>query len=495
MQKTNFNFIPNIQNPSPDYYCTWQTQLYATSDGKPAGQRRAMNEESMFSDKFPYGWTSFYEKARGDLFFVMDDSWDVPPNGNEKMYGSLILDRRKFASFYEDSGSELAMKRLCERIRSLGWKGLGGWVCAQESPSPLEGDECIAYWTERLRAAQNAGVRYWKVDWGAKAGSEEFRRMLSTLSHEVAPSLTVENAFNADFISFSDVYRTYDVPAVMSIPMTMEKLAVVLEKAHYTGEAKSLVNCEDEAYAAAAGGFTMGIMRHPYCGNLPDGRADMSFPECHRDLKRKTEEVLRAVRWHRIAPAFAADKDSVTVSEKTLTDTWRLQNADAEIESWWLGMDAIKNCLNDGIITKTACSAMSRNMPLPQIAPDENGEVPYAIAAKNPNGAVSAAFLARTNGRRYYTPRCDAVLDVQSADTVGLFGYFKSITLKSLESTANARIYAQNLSDDFAYDITDNVYINRNAVTILFSSVEQICTAEDKSEPGLVIKILKENTR
>ena len=84
----------------------------------------------MFSDKFPYGWTSFYEKARGDLFFVMDDSWDVPPNGNEKMYGSLALDRRKFASFYEDSGSELAMKRLCERIRSLGWKGLG---CAHRS--------------------------------------------------------------------------------------------------------------------------------------------------------------------------------------------------------------------------------------------------------------------------------------------------------------------------------------------------------------------------
>ena len=305
----------------------------------------------------------------------------------------------------------------------------------------------------------------------------------------------MENAFNADFISFSDVYRTYDVPAVMSIPMTMEKLADVLEKAHYTGEAKSLVNCEDEAYAAAAGGFTMGIMRHPYCGNLPDGRADMSFPECHRDLKRKTEEVLRAVRWHRIAPAFAADKDSVTVSEKTLTDTWRLQNADAEIESWWLGMDAIKNCLNDGIITKTACSAIGRSISLPQIAPDENGEVPYAIAAKNPNGAVSAVFLARTNGRRYYTPRCNVVLDVQSADTVGLFGYFKSVTLKSLESTANARIYAQNLSDDFAYDITDNVCISGNAVTIPFSSVEQICTAEDKSEPGLVIKILKENTR
>lgn len=68
-KKTDINFIPDIENPSPDYYCTWQTQLYATSDGKPAGQRKIINEKSMFSSEYPYAWTSFYEKARRDLFF------------------------------------------------------------------------------------------------------------------------------------------------------------------------------------------------------------------------------------------------------------------------------------------------------------------------------------------------------------------------------------------------------------------------------------------
>lgn len=490
MKKTNINFIPDIENPSPDYYCTWQTQLYATSDGKPVGQRKIINEKSMFSSEYPYAWTSFYEKARQDLFFVMDDSWDVPPEGDESKYGSLILDRQKFASFYTDDNSTNALKNLCSRVKSLGWKGLGGWVCAQESPVPLNGEACTEYWIERLKNAQEAGIRYWKIDWGKKERSEDFRRQISKLAHKYAPKLTVENAFDAKYISFSDAFRTYDVPAIMSIPMTMEKLALILKAADYTGEAKSLVNCEDEAYAAAAGGFTMGIMRHPYSGNLPDGRADMSFPECHRDLKRKTEEVLHAARWHRIAPAFAADKNNVCISEKMLIDTWNLQNSEAEIESWWFKMGPIKNHIKSDTITKTACAAISRNMPLPVITPDENGEIPYVIASRNPNGAVSVAFLARTNKRKYYTPLCDVSLDAADSDTFGLFGYFKSVTLNFSSEKTNVKVYAQNLSDDFSYDITDQVHTDGKNITIPFSAVDKLCISEDKSEPGLLVKII-----
>lgn len=37
MENKDFiNHIPSHKNPSPDYYCTWQTQLYATSGGTPA---------------------------------------------------------------------------------------------------------------------------------------------------------------------------------------------------------------------------------------------------------------------------------------------------------------------------------------------------------------------------------------------------------------------------------------------------------------------------
>ena len=69
MKKTEMNLVPDIVNPSPDYYCTWQTQLYATCDGKPARQRAILGEKAFFDTEKPFGWAYFYEKARGDLFF------------------------------------------------------------------------------------------------------------------------------------------------------------------------------------------------------------------------------------------------------------------------------------------------------------------------------------------------------------------------------------------------------------------------------------------
>ena len=70
---TEQNFVPDIVNPTPDYYCTWQTQLYATSDGKPEKQRAAIGEQALFGDQKPYGWAHFYEQARRDLILVMEN--------------------------------------------------------------------------------------------------------------------------------------------------------------------------------------------------------------------------------------------------------------------------------------------------------------------------------------------------------------------------------------------------------------------------------------
>lgn len=64
MKKTNINLIPDCVNPSSDYYCTWQTQLYATCDGKPKGQRAVIGEKALFDNEKPFGWAHFYEKAR-----------------------------------------------------------------------------------------------------------------------------------------------------------------------------------------------------------------------------------------------------------------------------------------------------------------------------------------------------------------------------------------------------------------------------------------------
>ena len=166
-EKTTVNLVPDTVNPTPDYYCTWQTQLYATNDGKPAEQRKIIGEKALFSPEKPYGWAYFYEKALGDLLFIMDDSWDVPPDNDERYFGSLILNGEKYPEAVGKAQSNAdAIKRLSERMKSIGWKGLGGWVCAQEAAIFGDSDR-DTYWAERLKDADAAGFSYWKVDWGS----------------------------------------------------------------------------------------------------------------------------------------------------------------------------------------------------------------------------------------------------------------------------------------------------------------------------------------
>ena len=82
----------------------------------------------------------------------MDDRWDVPLSGDNTYYGSLILNKEKFPNF--------TLKALTEQIKSLGWKGLGGWVCAQESEIHKTSNSPIDYWEERLKEAKEAGISY-----------------------------------------------------------------------------------------------------------------------------------------------------------------------------------------------------------------------------------------------------------------------------------------------------------------------------------------------
>lgn len=487
MIKTDRNLVPNTANPSPDYYCTWQTQLYATSDGKPEGQRRCIGENALFSEKKPYGWAYFYPEARSDLLLVMDDSWDVPMDGNPDYYGSLRLDSEKFP---DATAQVLPLKHLSDRIRQLGWKGLGGWVCAQES-SVFPSDSVESYWTERMQAAQQAGFTYWKVDWGKKAEDPAFRKLQTKLAKQYAPDLVVEHAMLPAIIPHSDCFRTYDVPAIASIPMTMEKLSGLADMPPAAENRAGLVNCEDEVYMAAAGGYTMGVMRHPYVGNFPDGKADMSFPTTHRNLKTKMFEVVRAVRWHRIAPAFDAGYGITNVSEQQLTDTWHFENYEEEIELWWLNMP-LKERIENNILTLTVPAAIARNTQIPNVVADSDGMIPYTVCSMNPNGTYSIMTAGRTLGRSYYIPKCSITANIANAVTVGIFGEYESLTLR-FKGQKPAKIYMQDLADKCAYDITEDISIDDHQITIPGELISKIGTSaqpsSDTSEPGVVLAI------
>lgn len=495
MKKTDINLIPNIHNPTPDYYCTWQTQLYATNDGKPEGQRAIIGEKALFDNEKPYGWAYFYEQARKDLFIVMDDSWDVPLNGDLAYCGSLVLDKEKFPSFVIGAVDNTeAMQKLSERIKNLGWRGLGGWVCAQESSIFDEKLSSEKYWKNRLIEANDAGIAYWKVDWGNKAQSFEFRKMLIDLARIYAPNLIVEHAIINDIIPYSDTFRTYDVPAIMSIPMTMEKISYFSSVGEPIEGNMCLLNCEDEAYISAACGFAMGIMRHPYSGAFLDGKADMSFPEVHRNLKTKIHEVIRAARWHRIAPAYAFNGKDLKISQTMLCDTWKFMNIDEEIEAWWLENPAIAGYIKDNILTKKAPAIISRNTELPMVIPDSQGNVPFIVAAQNPNGAYSVATLGRTMDRKYYIPKCDVTVSVGDSEIIGVFGRYNNLIIETDKTNIN-QILIQDLADDNSYDITELVKIEKDKVIISGDLITKFGTHSqpqyDTSEPGVVICLKK----
>lgn len=490
MNKTTENLIPNTVNQTPDYYCTWQTQLYATCDGKPERQRAVIGERALFDSEKPFGWAHFYKDARRDLIFVMDDSWDVPLENDGSCYGSLVLNAEKFPLSVRNSNSNAdALKALAERIRSLGWKGLGGWVCAQESKKIDTGLSPEAYWKKRAAEAAESGFTYWKVDWGEKECDVEFRKMLTDVASEYAPSLTVEHSKAFGALPFCKVFRTYDVPAIMSIPMTLKKLADLFTCGEI-GNCTGIINCEDEAYIAAAGGFSMGIMRHPFGDAFPNGAPDMSFPSCIRNLKTKIYEVTRAARWHRVAPAFSG---GAAVSPVMLTDTWNFVNADEEIEAWWFDMPEIKSDMRGSTLVKRAPAQIARNCEFADVVPDKNGDVPYIISSANTNGVFSIATLGRTQGRTYGIPLCDVTVNVGGANLVGVFGEYKTLCIKT-EAPRVKKVLMQDIADGFAYDVTDEVERVDGCVIVSGELIRRIGTSAqpkfDTSEPGAAIKLL-----
>jgi hypothetical protein len=479
--------VPDTVNTSPDYYCTWQTQLYYCNNGGPAAQRVNMIEANLFGTGPYQGWTNFYPNAKSDLMIVMDDSWDIPLNGDGSYYGSLVLNGERYPSYAKSGVSNQdALKSLNTAIKNKGWRAVGGWVCAQESSVFLNGRTPEQYWTERAQWANYSGFGYWKVDWGSRGGDGSWRKMLTDLAHQYAPNLNVEHAMEG--AHQSDIYRTYDVPAIMSIPRTLVKIndGFIWNRDHQASGYKRLFDCEDEVYIAAALGCSMGVMRHPMAGNLPNGQPDPSFPSMHRNLKTKIDEITRAVRWHRIAPAYGGVYNDVSLDSTRLTDSWYIQNQPAEVEAWW-------GYKNGDTMTDTAPARITRGLPLPAVTPDGSGDVPYVVAAKNPNGVVSIAALARTRNRTYWTPLCDITLNSGTATTIGVFGHYNNLILDTLLNLTNATINAQDLAGVTVRDITAQVTKNGNKLIIPGSVINSVGmgeqTAGDTSEPGLVITI------
>jgi hypothetical protein len=156
--------------------------------------------------------------------------------------------------------------------------------------------------------------------------------------------------------SFSDVFRTYDVTAQLSTATTLDRAVQILAAVSPSADATGIINCEDEPYIAAGLGLMMGIMRHPLWLNREETGMDYD----PYDYRRRISEVTRAVRWHRIAPAFAMNAGTVVVDARRLQDRWRF----AKGESW-------ADWVTGATVVQGAPASAARGLALPVVHGDD----------------------------------------------------------------------------------------------------------------------------
>jgi hypothetical protein len=488
------SLVPDEPSTAPNYWCTWAAQNYMyghslqnldptvlEGDSGSRFAHDAMSEKVLFGEG---GWVAdFFPKIRKDVFFLLDDGWEVGGTS------TFELDNVKFPSF---SGSfDQRLRKLNDAIRTAGWGGTALW-CRNTPGGATD---------QRLESlSESAGIRYWKVD----IGDPKFN--LVRLRNETHIQLTLEHVHgewpvNGDWrkdgrfgsqsleskrleiLRNTDVYRTYDVTSILSLATTLDRVAEMLRGAEGNAEVHSLLNVEDEVYVAAVMGCTMGILRHPLNGLRPGPDSDLFF-NGSRQAKRRMDEVVRAIRWQRIAPPFSAGQGSVKVSNEILTDSWNFERG----ETW-------QKEIIGATVRQGAPACITRNLALPEVKAKGGGK-PFVFATRFRNGAVAIAAQERTQpGKAWYLPACEVTLNVSDAPgPFGVFGDFDRLTLVLDTHLQGKRILAQDLAGDEVIDISYEVQRSGTSLNIPGKVIRQVGlqkrTPGDVSAPGLVIDIV-----
>jgi hypothetical protein len=494
------SLIPAQPSPAPNYWCTWAAQNYMYGHDLPSVDPHilegdsgsnlahdAMRESLLFGDG---GWAgTFYPRIRGDLYLLLDDGWQTGGSS------TFVLDTAKFPRFPGSPRDRLAA--LNQAIASAGWRGAALWC--RNTPGGDTARDLVA-------RSQSASIGYWKID----GGDPQFDLM--QFRDQARASLTLEHVhgeipLNGDWrtagrfdpqqwdsrrvqiLRHTDVYRTYDVTSILSLTTTLDRVAQLLNAAQGHAQVRSLLNVEDEVYVAAVLGCTMGVMRHPLIGLRPGPDFDLFF-NGPRQAKRRMDEVVRALRWQRIAAPFAAGIGAFHVSREILTDSWVFQAG----ETWQ--SDLLGQAVHQG-----APACLARNLALPQVESvagltrEAGGEKPFVFAAKFPNGAVAIGAQQRTRiGRAWTMPACRVTLNVADAPgPFGIFGEFSRLTLVFDKPLRAPRVLAQDLAGNEPVDITAQVHIEGASLHIAGEIIRAIGlrsrTEGDTSSPAFILAL------
>lgn len=492
VRRVEQNLIPDTPGNAPNYWCTWAVQNYmyghhlqtlspeileGDSGSKLANQ--AMGELALLGNG---GWAqTFFPNVRQDLYLLLDDGWETGGTA------TFELDEAKFPAFR--GAPQERLSKLNAAIQEKKWRGAALWC--RNTPGGERDDQL-----ELL--SQAADIHYWKIDVGDPAF-----HLVELRSKNHAPlqfeHVNGEPPLNGDWrkdgrfgpqpqgsrrqqiLANTDVYRTYDVTSILSLPTTLDRLAEMLKGARGQKEVRALLNVEDEVYVAAVMGCTMGILRHPLEGLRPAPDVDLFFNGPRR-TKRRMDEVVRALRWQRIAPPYAAGEGHVEISDEILTDSWKFERG----QSW--ANDLIGQTVHQG-----APASIARNIALPRVHAE--GEKPFVFASQFPNGAVAIGVQERTHpDHGWYMPPANVELNAGSAPgPYGVFGSPASLTLIFDKPLNGRRILAQDLAADAAYDVTESVRVNGHSLQLSEANLRSFGLGAqskgDVSSPGLVLSV------
>ncbi|MDR1464870.1 MAG: hypothetical protein LBJ11_06180, partial [Oscillospiraceae bacterium] len=504
-----------MSSPSPNYYCTWQLmEQMAEREKNRRSVRDFLNDRDLFG---PDGMAvRMYPTIRDRLFFVVDDGWDLPSSHGKldqedrwlrPNLGSFLLSEEKFPGYGNTPVQRL--RTLARKVEALGWRGLGVWVSPTVAYAPRVPDreaDFASYWRTRLVWSREAGLCYWKIDWGDCDISDRHRRLLSELKEELCPDLLLEHAFvrrpvnrrrtegffclaaHRNRLGYSDVLRTYDVLHPLSIPTTLSRVSALLTHTPApAASAAGLINAEDEVTLCAALGLTMGIMRYDagdFYGPQGDGLSDGPRAHFHasRNPYRQLAEAVRAVRWQETAPAFPVSLGTAAAAGEN-EDRWRFVPGET-----WLPFE------RKPFVAQAAPRIVARACPLPELrhAPDAP---PYLLASRNPSGALSIAALGRVTPERGYfaSPAQVRWAAGPLSGSVGIFGRFARLDLCFDRPLDGLRVTAVNLLNGARRDITPHVRLCGPVLSLPGELLARDGTEGqapgDLSEPGLMLEI------